>query len=73
MLNSRAFEIACGCVILFNMVVVVIETDHVGEDVDLPWWIDVCMYGCLGFYTLELTCKLYVSRSEFFQETWNRL
>jgi hypothetical protein len=53
------------------MVVVVIETDYVGEDVDLPWWIDVCTYGCLGFYTLELICKLYVDRSEFFNETWN--
>jgi hypothetical protein len=53
------------------MVVVVIETDYVGEDVEPPWWIHACMYGCLGFYTLELMCKFFVSRSEFFHSTWN--
>merc|ERR1719258_72849 len=47
--NSHAFEICCAFVILFSLVVVVIETDYVGGDVEPPRWIDMCTYGFLLF------------------------
>lgn len=72
LLNSW-FEGASAVVILFNMVLVIIETDADAGDFEAPYWVDVMMIVCLSLYTVELAAKLYAFRMEFFMDRWNHL
>lgn len=71
--SSHVFEWACGAIILFNMVLVVFETDANVDDGSSPLWIKVMTNLLLCIYSTELCTKLYVYRREFFRDFWNVL
>lgn len=71
--RSHRFEGICGMIILFNMVIVVVETDASVADGVTPLWAEVSTTLLLLIYTAELTSKLYVYRWRFFHEMWNVL
>jgi hypothetical protein len=71
--NSHQFEIFCASIILFNMLLVILETDQSADDGEPDTWIKAATYSLLGFYTLELSTKLYILRVPFFYDTWNVL
>lgn len=73
LVSSHWFEVGCGLIILFNMGLVVLETDAGVNEGDPPAWMKAMTNCLLVIYTTELTVKLYVYRLEFFKEMWNVL
>jgi len=75
LVNKHWFEMACGVVIMFNLVLVVVETDSSvdPEGGGAPFWVVASTKCLLVIYTAELTSKLYVYRLAFFKEMWNDL
>jgi voltage-gated sodium channel len=71
--HNHWFEAICGGIILFNMGLVVVETDAGVDDGEAPFWAQVMTNFLLGIYTSELAAKLYAYRLEFFREMWNVL
>lgn len=77
LLRRRTFEMVIGAVIMFNLVLVILETDHEtaatasGEDPSgrfAPF-----NSALLIVYVVELGAKLYTYRLNFFREYWNNL
>lgn len=74
LVHKTWFEAVCGCIILFNMVLVVFETDASVDDGEPSDWVGTMTNCLLAIYTTELVMKLYVYRKDFFFETfWNNL
>lgn len=73
LITHPLFEAICGLIILFNMVLVVFETDASQQEGPPPFWIQVMTNMLLGVYSMELAVKLYVYRVDFFYEMWNVL
>lgn len=73
MVSSHKFEAFCGMVILFNMLLVILETDASVDEGDPDRWMEIISYMLLSFYTAELGVKLYIFRFAFFLEPWNVL
>jgi len=71
--NKHWFEMACGVVIMFNLLLVVVETDSAVDEGDPPFWVTFSTKCLLVIYTTELASKLYVYRKQFFFEMWNVL
>lgn len=70
-LQSHSFERVMGVVIMFNFLVVIVETDNNAKDkksADWVWW---ASWGLLTTFVIELTMKLYVFRRQFWYERWN--
>lgn len=72
-LKGQVFECCCMMAILCNVVLVVIESDKLSEDKDVPLWIDVATNAFLIFYFTEMTLKLYTFRYYYFEDPWNIL
>jgi len=73
LVRHQWFEAGCGVIILFNMVLVVLETDATVDDGEPAAWVAVLTNILLGIYTMELIMKLFVYRLQFFAEMWNVL
>jgi len=73
LLQTHRFEALCACVILFNMLLVIAETDASVDDGEPSGWIVYTTYALLCFYICELASKLFVLRLQFFREMWNVL
>jgi len=71
--DSHWFEVLCGAVILFNMILVACETDARVDDGKPAFWIEVATNCLLMIYTTELLMKFYAYRLLFFRDMWNNL
>lgn len=72
-IHNHTFEATCGLIILFNMFLVIIETDYGAKSSDPPDWVGQVTHVLLVIYTTELAVKLYVYRLDFFHDMWNIL
>lgn len=72
-INNPYFDAVCGVVILFNMFLVVIETDAVVDGEDPPAWLLIMVNVLLAIYTIELIAKMYIYRQTFWNDKWNNL
>lgn len=64
-------EMCLGLVILFNMVLLIVETDATSEDGDAPAWVIIANYVLLGVYVTELTVRFFAYHLQFFSDGWN--
>jgi len=71
-LQTQAFDYAMGSVILFNMVVIIMETDEAADDRDPSPWIGIASWSILAIFLVELLFRLYVLGCPFFDDGWNR-
>lgn len=70
--SNRAFELAIGAVIMFNLCVVIFETDAEASNGSSEVFHTINMV-LLAIYSVELAAKLYIFRCQFFREYWNCL
>jgi hypothetical protein len=60
-----------GLIIIFNMVMIIIETDHGAENEDTLPWAEVVGWINLSIFVTELTLRLFALRMQFWQDRWN--
>jgi len=73
LVRHQGFEAGCGVIILFNMILVVFETDAGVDDGEPAAWVSAMTNILLCIYTVELLLKFYVYRLAFFKDMWNVL
>lgn len=73
LLNLPAFDNVMGIVIVFNMVVMIVETDRVASEAESSGihWTEVCGWGILGVFVVELALRLFAFRCLFWHDAWN--
>jgi hypothetical protein len=72
-LHHRLFELVFGLLIVFNLVLVIVETDAVAREEVIPTWVEVMGWVVLCSFTLEMALRLFVQRSSFFLDGCNCL
>jgi voltage-gated sodium channel len=65
------FDVVFGVVIMFNLVLVVIETDVVAKDEEPPAWVEVLSWMILFLFCIELALRLWVQRCAFWVDSCN--
>jgi voltage-gated sodium channel len=70
-LHAPLFEHLMAVVIILNFVVVILDTDYDASGEDAPVWVDVCSWGVLITFVLELILRVFTYRGEFPLERWN--
>mmetsp|Transcript_21531 Transcript_21531/g.61603 ORF Transcript_21531/g.61603 Transcript_21531/m.61603 type:complete len:801 (+) Transcript_21531:227-2629(+) len=79
--ENSYFDTVMGAVIVFNVFIMIMETDETAacplpteeSDKCVSHWIVISNYILLGFYTLEVALRLYVERRKFIRSRWNLL
>jgi len=71
-LHTRFFEIAISALILFNLGLVVRETDLAARDEEEPLWMQVLNFALVCTFLLEVLVRLYVYRSELLRD-WSNI
>lgn len=70
-IGNPQFDHGMGMVIMLNMLIIIVETDHSAKNSDsLPWAAAVGWLILIIFIT-ELVMRLYVMRRSFFKDGWN--
>lgn len=69
-LQSHACEISLGALILFNMGLVIKETDLNAKQDPMPASIEAINNCLLAIYSAEICFRLYVLRCRFFRDGW---
>jgi voltage-gated sodium channel len=67
------FEYFMGVIILFNMVVVIAETDYLAKNPNAPPlpWTDKTGWLILSGFVIEMALRLYCFRIAFWKDQWN--
>jgi voltage-gated sodium channel len=68
LLESQPFELVLCGVIVFNLALMVVETDFNQTKIEIPGWMDALNHSLLAAFTLELMVRLYVYRFKFFKD-----
>jgi voltage-gated sodium channel len=73
LLSHHYFENSMGAIIVFNMLVMVIETDRAADEStpEGPHWTDAVGWVVLTIFVLELVLRLFVARSSFWGDPFN--
>eukprot|EP00931_Biecheleriopsis_adriatica_P102706 TRINITY_DN77645_c0_g1_i1.p1 TRINITY_DN77645_c0_g1~~TRINITY_DN77645_c0_g1_i1.p1 ORF type:complete len:582 (-),score=131.95 TRINITY_DN77645_c0_g1_i1:83-1828(-) len=74
-LRSKPLETFLGFVIMFNVIVIIMETDaaSLSDDGEIPQWIYVTNITLLVLYFIEMVVKIIVFRKAYFRDPWNIL
>jgi len=71
-LRMKGFDYIMGIIILFNMVVIIIETDEsAASDDPVSTWIPIAGWSILVIFIIELIARLFLYRYHFFRDEWN--
>jgi len=70
-LQHHAFDNCMGLVIMVNMALIIIETDHAAHNDDPLEWVETLGWLILVIFILELVLRVFVYRIEFFKDGWN--
>lgn len=70
-INSHLFEGLMSFVIMFNMFMIIVETDHSASHDDPLLWAEVVGWTILGIFIVELALRLFALRKSFFKDYWN--
>jgi len=65
------FDYAMGLVIMFNMLMIIVETDHAAHNDDGMPVVETIGWIILGIFIIELICRLFVHGRYFFLDGWN--
>jgi len=71
--QSKRFEAVIGVSILFNMMLIILETDAHARGEQVNVWINRMNKVLLSLYVIELLTKLYIFRLNFFSDGWNNV
>lgn len=71
LLKHQYFEHTMAILILFNFVVVIVETDKGASDEDTPQWAANLSWVLLIAFVLELALKFFTYRGDFCHDRWN--
>jgi len=70
-IGNTYFDYVMGLVIMINMVMIIVETDHAAKhDGGVPW-VTTMGWVILGVFVVELGMRLLVFGSAFFFDGWN--
>lgn len=74
-LYSMTCEMFIGATLIFNLVIMILDTDvRAGDDVqESPHWVVVSNDMCSSIYLVEFMSRLYVERWKTLHNSWNRL
>lgn len=73
-LNSTQCDLVLGIIVLFNLYLVIAETDHDAKSKGASLaWLKISNAMLLVFYSLELCIRLYTFREKFFKHASNLL
>lgn len=70
-LHHKLFDPFFGVILLFNLSLVVVETDATARNELQPLWAEVMSCMVLGLFSAELVLRLYVLRSTFWFDVLN--
>jgi len=70
-IGHHTFDYAMGLVIMFNMVMIIIETDHAAHNDDSIPWVANTGWIILVIFIVELVLRLFVAGISFFCDGWN--
>lgn len=71
LIHSHTFDHVMGAVIILNMVLIIVETDHAAKHDDSVEWLVTCGWCILVVFVVELIIRLFVLHREFFKDGWN--
>jgi len=71
LLEHHYVELALGALIMFNLLLLIFETDARAAGVSPPKWISFMNYMLICIYSVELFLKLFAYRWRFFFDEWN--
>lgn len=72
LLNLSSFDYIMGVVIVFNMAVMIAETDRVAAGETMGGhWTEVCGWAILVVFLLELGLRLFAFRCVFWKDPWH--
>lgn len=75
----NVFDSCMGAIIIFNIVLMIVETDMTAEcdaeiaDECVHAWVNISNMVLLVIYTLESAMRMYAMRKKFFSSKWNLL
>lgn len=72
-LKSHITEAIIGCLLLFNLILVIMETDATAYGEEQPLWMLVASDSLMVIYFIELSMRMFIFRSRFFNSIWHRL
>jgi len=72
-LNTYQFDCTMCCLILLNLMLVILDTDHRVKKHDVPLWIVSSQYILLAIYMIECSIRAYTYQFLFFKSGWNIL
>jgi len=70
-ITKNYFDYAMGVVIIFNMVMIIVETDHAAKSDDPIPWVEMMGTAILIIFVIELGLRLFVHGWGFFFDGWN--
>jgi voltage-gated sodium channel len=71
LMHNHFFESGMSCVIMFNMVLIIVETDYAAHNDDSLPWAEVVGWLILVLFLIELTLRLFALRMAFWRDNWN--
>lgn len=72
-LQTPVFDYGMGALILFNMIVIIAETDHAAEHDSELAWAELAGWITLILFVIELCLRLYSLQKKFWIDTWNKI
>jgi len=70
-LHHHDFDHVMGCVIMFNMLLIIVETDHAAHSEGTIPWVENAGATVLIIFVVELCLRLFVGGRAFFSHGWN--
>jgi len=70
-IGNPNFDHVMGMVIMLNMLIIIVETDHSAKNSDSLPWAAAVGWLILIIFIAELILRLYVLRRSFFKDGWN--
>jgi len=71
LLGKQAFDHVMGVVIMLNMLIIIVETDHSAKHTESLPWAAAVGWMILFLFIIELMMRLFVLRWLFFRDGWN--
>jgi len=71
--ESQQYDAFISSIVLFNLVLIVIETDSEGRNVQAPAWVHTTNLGILIAFVCEVSVKICVYQKSFAKDFWNML
>eukprot|EP00747_Dinoflagellata_sp_TGD_P197186 gnl/TRDRNA2_/TRDRNA2_68251_c0_seq1.p1 gnl/TRDRNA2_/TRDRNA2_68251_c0~~gnl/TRDRNA2_/TRDRNA2_68251_c0_seq1.p1 ORF type:complete len:625 (+),score=120.57 gnl/TRDRNA2_/TRDRNA2_68251_c0_seq1:67-1875(+) len=68
---STRFDMALGAVIMFNIYLVIVETDATAIKERFPDWVNDMNNVLLSIYSSEICVRVFVQRCKFCRDAWN--